>query len=176
MLVIRVTAVLLALIPLLYLTDGHAYSWSLDFTWLFGRPVTLQFLSWPLFIGWIVGGAVWSGLNLASFNLVMETATPRRRVRCYSYMQATVGIVVAAFMFGWGAVVDYLPRFFQYQLQTIFLCSMFLRMLPALGMIFLVKERSSRPEAGALDLFFELPAVRPAAEFLRAVAKPFMRG
>lgn len=176
LLVIRVTAVLLSLIPLLYVVDGKAYAWHLDIGWLIGRETVLEFVSWPLFIGWIVGGAVWSGLNLCSFNLVMETATPRRRVRCYSYMQATVGIVVAAFMFIWGAIVDYLPVFFQYRLQTVFLCSMFLRMIPALGMIFLVKERFPKPEAGALDLFFELPAVRPAAEFLRTVAKPFMRG
>ncbi len=174
MLVIRVTAVLLSLIPLLYVVDGRAHAWSLDVGWLTGRGTVLEFASWPLYLGWLGGGAVWSGLNLASFNFVMETATPRRRVRCYSYMQATVGVVVAAFMFGWGAIVEHLPVLFQYRLQTVFLCSMFLRMLPALGLIFLVKERVERPEAGALDLFFELPAVRPAAEFLRALAKPFM--
>ena len=156
LLVIRVTSVLLALIPLLYLGDARVRIW-------------------PLYIGWVAGGAVWSGLNLASFNLVMETATPRRRVRCYAYMQATLGIVVAAFMLVWGVLADHLPVFFQYRLQTVFLCSVFMRMLPALGMIFLVKERKPRPEADALEVFYELPAVRPTAEFLRGLTRPFSR-
>ncbi|HOX07900.1 MAG TPA: MFS transporter [Planctomycetota bacterium] len=156
LLVIRVTSVLLALIPLLYLGNGHVRLW-------------------PLYIGWVAGGAVWSGLNLASFNLVMETATPRRRVRCFAYMQATVGIVVAGFMLVWGSLADHLPVFFQHQLQTVFLCSVFLRMLPALGMIFLVRDRHPKPEAGALDLFYELPAVRPTADFLRGLVRPFSR-
>ncbi len=154
MLVIRIASVLLALIPLLYLGDGRL---------------------WPMYIGWLAGGAAWAGINLASFNLVTETATPRRRVRCYAYMKATVGIVVAAYMFGWGALADHLPRLFHHQLQTIFLCSVVLRLLPALGMIFLVKERVPRPTAGVRDLVAELPAVRPAADFLREWVRPFNR-
>lgn len=154
MLVIRIASIMLAFIPLLYLGDGRL---------------------WPLFVGWIVGGAVWAGINLASFNLVTETATPRRRVRCYAYLQATVGIVVAIYMFGWGALVDHLPRLFHHQIQTVFLVSVVLRLLPALGMIFLVKERVPRPAAGVRDLFAELPAVRSAAELFRELMRPFGR-
>lgn len=152
--VIRLASVLLAFIPLLYLGDGRL---------------------WPMYLGWIAGGAVWAGINLASFNLVTETATPRRRVRCYAYMQATIGMVVAAFMFGWGALADHLPLLFHHQLQTIFLCSVVLRLLPALGMIFMVKEREPRPIAGVRDLFAELPAVRSAAELLRELLRPFSK-
>ena len=90
-------------------------------------------------------------------------------------MQATVGMVVAAFMFGWGALADHLPRLFHHQLQTVFLCSVVLRLLPALGMIFLVKERVPRPAAGVRDVFAELPAVRPAADLLRELVRPFSR-
>jgi len=154
LLVIRICAVLLAFIPLLYLGDGRL---------------------WPMYLGWIVGGAVWSGINLASFNLVTETATPRRRVRCYAYMQATVGIVVAVYMFGWGALADHLPKLFHHQLQTVFLFSVFLRLLPAMGLIFLVKERVPRPAASVRDLFAELPAVRSAGEIMRELMRPFSK-
>lgn len=154
MLVIRICALLLSFIPLLYLGDGSI---------------------WPLLLGWVAGGMVWSGLNLASFNLVTETATPRRRVRCYAYLQATVGIVVAAYMFGFGALADHLPRLFRHQIQTIFLFSVVLRLLPALGLIFLVKERVLRPPASVRALIAELPAVRPAMEILRELMRPFSK-
>ena len=154
MLVIRLTSMLLAFLPLLYLGNGRL---------------------WPMYIGWLLGGVAWSGLNLATFNLVTETATPRRRVRCYAYLQATIGIMVAIVMFVVGAVADHLPRLFHHQLQTVFLCSFVLRLLPALGMIFLVKERLPRPAVGMRALVAELPAVRPAVDFLRELVRPFNR-
>jgi MFS family permease len=155
MLVIRLCTLIIALIPLLYLGDR----------WL---P--------PLAAGWIIGGASWAGLGLASFNYVTDVATPRRRVRCYAYMQATVGIVVAAFMLSFGALVEHLPVLFHFPLQTVFLCSAVLRLLPALAFVFIVREVAAKPEARAMELFYELPAVRPTADFLRDVARPFTRG
>jgi MFS family permease len=155
MLVIRIGAVILALVPLLYLGDGRS--------------------RWPLYLGWIVGGAVWAGINLASFNLVTETSTPRRRVRCYAYMQATIGITVAFYMFFWGALADHLPILFHHQLQTVFFCSAILRMLPALGLIFLVRERVLRPSASVRALLAELPAVRPTMEIMRELMKPLSK-
>lgn len=152
--VIRVAAILLAFLPLLYLGDG-----------------TL----WPMYLGWLLGGVAWSGLNLASFNFVTESATPRRRVRCYAYLQATIGITVAVYMFAWGALVDHLPVLFHQQIQTVFLCSFGLRLVPALGMIFLVREREPKPAADVLAFVAELPAVRPAADFLRELVRPFDR-
>jgi MFS family permease len=154
MFVIRIAAVLLSLIPLLYLGSDRL---------------------WPLYVGWLAGGAVWAGLNLASFNLVTETATPRRRVRCHAYMQATIGLVVAAYMFIWGALADHLPTIFHYQIQTVFLFSAVLRILPAMGMIFIVKDRVPQPEASLRDLVVELPAVRTTAYLLRELARPFNR-
>ena len=152
--VIRIAALLLAFIPLLYLGDKRLG---------------------PLYGGWLMGGMVWSGINLATFNLVTELSSPRHRVRCYAYLQATVALVVAAFMFGWGMLVDHLPRIFHYQIQTVFLCSFVLRLLPALGLVFLVKEPVTRPAAGVRAVFAELPAVRPVAELLRELVRPFSR-
>ncbi len=155
LLVLRLCTLLIGLIPLLYLGSG----------WL---P--------PLVLGWVVGGACWSGVGLASFNFVTEAVTPQRRVRCYAYMQGTICVVVALFMFLFLGITDHLPVLFRHQLQTVFLISVGLRLAPALALVFLVREVGApRQQASALEVFYELPAVRPTLDFLRGAARPFTR-
>lgn len=154
MLVIRICATTLVAVPLLYL-----------------GPPRLGLI----FLAWAVGGASWAGLGLASFNYVMEAATPLRRVRCFAYMQATVGTLCALFIFAGGLLSPHLPLIFPYRLQSAFLLSALMRAGPALAMWTLVRELSDKPRASALDLFNELPAMRPTVDFFRSMARPFMR-
>jgi MFS family permease len=155
LLVLRISTLAISFIPLLYLGNGEL----------------------PMLIaGWVIGGACWGGVGLASFNFVSEAVTPQRRVRCYAYMQATIGIVVACFMFFFGAVAGHLPLLFHHRLQTVFLISVVLRLLPALVLLLLVREVGGiHPRAKALEVFYELPAVRPTMDFLRGAARPFTR-
>ena len=157
LLVMRLCALTIALIPVLYL-GGR---------WL---P--------PLAAGWLLGGACWAGLDLASFNYVTDVATPRRRVRCYAYMQATVGIAGAFCTLLFGALVKYeaVPVIFHFRLQTVFLISMVLRLGGALAFMLMVREVAAKPEARPLELLYELPAVRRATDLLRDLARPFNRG
>jgi MFS family permease len=154
MLVVRISVLMISFIPLVYI----------------GPP-----RYWLIVSGWVVGGAAWSGLNLATFNYVMEVATPRRRVRCFSYMYATLGIGVAAFMFAGGPVAELLPKLYGYRMQSLFLLSVALRLAAAVVLVSFVREVANRPQAQAMELFYELPAVRPTVDFLRYIARPFTR-
>jgi MFS family permease len=158
--VIRVCALLLSMVPLLYLGEVKI-----------GEERRL----WPLYLGWIIGGGVWAGINLASFNFVTATATPRRRVRCYAYLQTTIGLAVALYMFGWGALTEYLPIIYQYKLQTVFLFSAFLRLLPTLGLIYIVKDRTPVPDAKISEFLAEVPLMLPNGQIMRELLRPLIK-
>jgi MFS family permease len=140
MLVLRVCAVGLTLFPLLYL----------------GPPrFTLMVLVFA------IGGIAWGGLDLACFNFVMEAVTPQRRARCFAYMEGTAGIAVALYAFAGGWLTEHLPPLCGYRAQSLFLLSVGLRLVPALGLILLIREvRKSRPEFSVAAAARDLPLVR----------------
>jgi MFS family permease len=142
-LVMRTCGLLVAVCPLFYL----------------GTPrLTLIILAWA------IGGIAWGGLDLASTNYVMEAVTPPRRVRCFSYLFATVGVTTALFTFSGGWLAEHLPPLCGHRLQSLFLLSAALRFLPALGLALLVREvRRDRPALAAAALIRELPLLRPLA-------------
>lgn len=154
MLVIRVCTLIISFVPLVYL----------------GTP-----RYWLFVVGWVLGGAAWAGMDIATFNYVMDAATPRRRVRCFAYLNATQGAGVALFMLAGGPVSEMLPPLFGYRMQSLFLLSIALRLAAAVVLVSFVREVAARPQAQALELFYELPAVRPTMEFLRYIARPFTR-
>jgi MFS family permease len=152
--VLRTCTALLALIPVLYLLP----------------PALSLFVAAHL-----VGGACWAGVNLASFNYVMEAATPRRRMRCYAFMMATMLIVMGTCTLTGGFLAAHVPVVFTYRLQTMFLIAAVLRGLPALAFFFLIKELADKPPATARGMFWELPMVRSTAGVMRYVAQAIKR-
>jgi MFS family permease len=150
MLVLRICAIGLTLFPLLYL----------------GPPrFTLMVLVFA------IGGICWGGLDLACFNFVMEAVTPQRRGRCLSFMEGTVGVAVAIYAFAGGWLMEHLPLLCGYRAQSLFLLSVGLRLLPALGLILLIREvRKSRPEFSMAAVARDLPLVSMLSS--KAAAKP----
>jgi MFS family permease len=130
----------------------------------------------PFFLAaYVLGGACWAGVNLASFNYVMEAATPKRRMRCYAYMMATMLLTMGVCLLTAGWFARHLPVIFTHRLQTMFLLATVLRGLPALAFFFLIRELSDKPPATARQLFWELPMVRSAAGVRRLLAQTFKR-
>jgi MFS family permease len=153
-LVLWICAIGLAMIPLLYI-----FSTSLV----------------VFFIAFLIGGCAWAGINLASFNYVMEAATPPRRIRCYGYMMGTMLLAVAIACLGGGWIAPRLPHWFAYPIQSIFLLSIFVRIAAAACLFLFVKELSAREKATAGGLFWELPMVRSTAGVLRFIANNLRR-
>lgn len=152
--VLRCCTVVLAVIPVLYLLP----------------PALVLFI-----IAHLIGGACWAGVNLASFNYVMEAATPRRRMRCYAYMMASVLMVMGALTLIGGGLARSLPVIFEYRLQTMFLIAAAFRGLPALAFFFLIRELSDKPPARARQVFWELPMVRSSAGMARYLVQAIKR-
>ncbi len=152
--VLRVCTSALAVIPVFYLLPPS--------------------LSWFV-AAHLLGGACWAGVNLASFNYVMEAATPRRRMRCYAFMMATMLIVMGCCTLTGGLVAKYVPLLFTYRLQTMFLIAAVLRGLPALAFFLVIKELTNKPPADARQMFWELPMVRSTTGLSRYMAQALRR-
>jgi MFS family permease len=152
--VLRLCTCALALIPALYLL-----------------PPALPFF----LAAYALGGACWAGVNLASFSYVMEASTPRRRIRCYAFMMATMLLVMGGCMLTAGWFARHLPVIFTHRLQTMFLLAAVLRGLPALAFFFVIRELSDKPPATARQIFWELPMVRSAAGVRRLLVQTFKR-
>ena len=90
----------------------------------------------------------------------MEAVTPQRRARCLAYMEGTAGIAIALYAFAGGWLTEHLPPLCGYRAQSLFLLSVGLRLLPALGLIVLIREvRKSRPALSMAAVVKDLPVI-----------------
>lgn len=157
-LVVRVAATGIALIPLPYLFLAHPF-------WL-----------WWLGFG---AGALWSGFGLATFNYLLDTVTPPRRVRCTAYMGATVGFCVFAGGMAGGWLAYHLPPlwFWKYSAQTLFAFSALLRLIVvAIFVGFgLVREIRNVKPVNPAEIFAEFPGVRLSLDFVRNTYRALRR-
>ena len=157
LLVIRVGALITALVPVPYL---FVYHW----TWL-----------------WLAGfaaGVAWSGFGIASFNYVFEAVTPVRRIRCFSYLGATTGFSVFILGMTGGYLAQHVPKLPHCisPYQTLFLISAMARALVALVFLWMIKEvRHAVEPANAFDIFNEMPGVRPARDILSNLYRALRR-
>ena len=107
---IKISAWGIALIPLL---------------WMASRD--LRFLFFVQF----VAGFFWGGFNLLQINVVMEAASPQKRIRCLSYFNVmNAGALFLGALLG-GALIHHLPLTFGYSFLTLFLISFFFRTFSA---------------------------------------------
>lgn len=120
-----------------------------------------------LWLAGFLGGVAWSGFGLSSFNYVFEAVTPPRRIRCFSYLGATTGFAVFVLGMCGGLLVPHLPVLPHCisKYQTIFAISAAMRIAVVLSFISVIREvRTVVEPADALDIFFEMPGIRPARD------------
>jgi MFS family permease len=149
-LVVRVTTIGAALIPLPYL-----------------------FLTSPVWL-WLLGfaaGALWSAFGLATFNYVLDAVTPQRRIRCAAYMGTTVGFSVCAFglLGGWLAMRVHPLLAWSSGYQTLFAISAALR-LSVVGLFLgfgLIREIRDVQPVALSRIFDAFPGVRVPIDFAR---------
>ncbi len=157
-LVVRVTAIGIGLVPLPYLALTHAF--------------------WLWWLGF-AAGALWSGFGLATFNYLLDTVTPPRRVRCSAYMGATVGFCVFTGGMSGGWLAYHLPPllFWETGYQTLFALSAVLRLgVAAVFVGFgLVREIRNVKPANPAEIFAEFPGVRLSLDFVRNTYRALRR-
>ena len=104
--VVRMTSYIIPLVPVLWL-GGHSLTYL----------IVIQ----------AVSGIAWSGFNLASTNLLYESAAPERRTRVIALFNALSGVAICAGALLGGLLAPRLPEIAGYSFLTLFLLSGLLR-------------------------------------------------
>ncbi len=126
LLVVRMTAPLASILPLLWLVRQ-------DFWWL----VVIE----------CVGSIGWSGWQLCAVNFIYESSRPEDRARTVAYFNALngTGVLIGALLGGF--LAPHLPQLFAYGIMSLFLVSGVLRLSSAVFLLPLIKEVRESPQA-----------------------------
>ncbi len=132
--VIKMTAWLLPVIPLLWLVSGN-YSY--------------------LLFAEIVSGFGWSGFLLATTNFLYDATRPQDRTRYIALFNAMTGMAICAGALIGGFIAPHLPSLLGYNLKTLFTLSGVMRGVVVLLLLGGIKEvRNVRPMKTA-EFFFK---------------------
>lgn len=139
---------------------------SLSLWWLFSHNF------WWLACVQIVAGISWAAYGLSSFNYSIEVVEPLKRVPSLAYANVLNSIAISAGAATGGALAPILPKIADYQLQTVFLVSALLRVVPAVMFQFLKQDRKRPSNLTAIEKFF----FDPMSPFRSGIERmPFMR-
>ena len=127
---------------------------GLPFLWIINQhPAYLIFIQ-------IISGLAWSGFNLCATNFIYDAVAAEKRTRCISYFNVFVGLALCLGALLGGYLVNILPRFFGYQILSLFLISSILRF----SVVFLFSEKIKEVRAvekiTSKDLFFSVIGLR----------------
>jgi MFS family permease len=109
----------------------------------------------------LIGGFVWGGFNLAASNFIYDAVTPEKRTRCIAYFNMMNGIALSIGAILGGFLVSHLPPVLGHRIRALFCLSSFLRMLPVILILPLIKEVRSVRKTSSTDLFFSVIGLRP---------------
>ena len=138
--VIRLTSLLLPLLPLMWLVSAS-------------KP-------YLIFIQ-IVSGFAWAGFNLAASNFIFDAVSEVKRVRCIAYFNLINGLGIFFGATIGGLLIEHLPRLMGSGILMIFLVSGLLRL--AVRFVFLpgLREVKKVENISTLDLFFSVIGIKP---------------
>jgi len=141
--VIRVTSVLLPIVPLLWLVSHNTFY---------------------LMAANIVSGFAWSGYGLAAVNFVYEASEAKNRTKHIALFNATDGVAVCIGALIGGYLVPHLPAILGYQLRTLFTISGILRGLVVVLMLRQILEVRRVPKLSLYQFLMGRSGTVPAEE------------
>jgi MFS family permease len=139
--VIKVTSLLIGLVPLLWIINRH--------------PAFL-------FLAQVFSGFAWAGFNLCTSNFILDAVTPEKRTRCIAYFNVFNGLALCLGSFLGGLFLRYLPSFSGYNILSLFLISSFLRIGVALLLPGMLREVRPVREVDGKALFMSVLGLKPA--------------
>jgi MFS family permease len=131
---------------------------------------TSQWSVWLINVG---GGVAWAGYNLVSFNHMLSASENKDRSRLFAYASAVTGVVIFSMTLLGGALATRLPLIFTWQLQTLFLLSVVMRLLTFSYFFPRLQEYRPVPGQGAQELFNQIPGYRVGLGLLRNFFRAF---
>lgn len=138
--VLRLTSILLPVIPILWLFSGHPF-----------YLVLVQIFS----------GFLWGGFNLAASNFIYDAVSSAKRIRCIAYFNVLNGSAISLGSLVGGYLASGIPPLFGFRLLSIFLLSGFLRFLVVIFLRPTFREVRPTRKVTSLDLFFSVVGVKP---------------
>ena len=122
-------------------------------------------------------GFVWAGFNLTSSNFLFDAVSPRKRARCAAFYNIFIGVsnFVGAFIGGLLLKILPTPSFFVSNIQTLFLISGILRLLPAIFFLPKVKEPRETEKIKKTRLLFSIVAYEPVQKLTYQTSLGFSR-
>lgn len=149
--VIKITAFLIATIPLPYL--------SCD------KPLQILFLNFYT-------GFCWSGYNLSNFNYLLLAAGKEKSEQNISFAIALSGFSVFIFSLIGGYLATRLPIVFKYRLSSLFLLSSLMRFIIFFFLILRYPKYEIVPKK-SIELLFYIPGYRAGLGLLRNTFRAF---
>lgn len=139
--ILRVTAVLIPLVPLPWLVTTR---WE----WILAAQT--------------FSGVIWGGFNLAAMNFLFDAVSPAKRARCVAYYHLLLnGAMLAGATIGGFLSTRLGDAVFGFPLQTLFLISAVARVLPVLLLLPLVREVRPVEAVKTWDVWFTVIGLRP---------------
>ena len=96
----------------------------------------------------VIAGFFWSGFNIAISNFIYDAVSPQKRTRCIAYFNVINGIALSLGAVLGGYAAKFLPPFFGYRLQSLFLLSGILRLCVAIFSFGLMEVRTVQKTSG----------------------------
>lgn len=132
---VKLTALVLSILPLLWLFSANFYY------------LTLVQLS---------AGFIWAGFNLTSVNFIYDVAIPGKRERCISYYTFLSGLGIGIGALLGGILLRFLPPFLGSVFFTLFIISTAVRLISAFCLKTNIKEVRPALTIGVKELLLEL--------------------
>jgi MFS family permease len=141
--VIRLTSLLIALVPFLWLLNQHA-----------------------VYIGFVqaFAGFAWAGFNLCAINFIYDAAIPAKRTRCISYFNVFNGIALCLGPLIGSFLARHLPNIFGYRLLSLFFLSGILRFVSSILISRTVKEVRGTEPIASHELLYNVIGIKPVLE------------
>ncbi|MFA6216683.1 MAG: MFS transporter [Candidatus Omnitrophota bacterium] len=141
--IIRLTALLIALVPFLWILNHHA-----------------------VYIGLVqaFAGFAWAGFNLCAINFIYDAATPEKRTRCISYFNVFNGIALCLGPLMGSYLARHLPNIFGFRLLSLFFLSGVLRLVAVLFISRTIKEVRGTEHIASRDLLYNVIGIKPVLD------------
>lgn len=123
----------------------------------------------------LMAGFAWAGFELTTFNYILETLNPEKRVRGFAYFNMILGISVLGGGLLGALLVGIIPGFFGFStLLIVFLISAVARLIVMLFFAGRINEVKVSRRINENKLFFELIIAKPINNALNHAATSFL--
>lgn len=150
---------------------GYVVPMRLFVTIILGLPLVWVITRnyWHLVIVQMFAGMAWGGMNMASFNYILDAIGPKNRIRSIAYLNVISSLFIFTGSVCGGLLAPVLPQFTSSPIHGIFIVSVLIRILPMLLFQTLREDTPSHAKMTAAERFFLDPRLSLRIGFDRTI-------